>query len=166
MCAQLWKQQISEPSTWTLGLHQGLLCFLANKELRDLHILFPCSAAGPGLCWEKPNPHSNPCSSSVSKQGEIKPKFGFSLPASPKVCTSVFWCKRKNFTQSNAPFPPTLPDGIISDLHIRNPVLAEIRFFFLNSELQAGCEWCLCPAHKARSEAGPRFVNSQVVNLP
>lgn len=53
LCPQLWKEQISEPSTHTLGLDQGLLCFLANKELRDLHILFPCSAAGPVLCWEK-----------------------------------------------------------------------------------------------------------------
>lgn len=103
LCAQLWKQKNFWALHQPLGLHQGLLCFLANKELRDLHILFPAQLLGL-VCAGRIHPAINPCSSSVSKQAseaaEIKLKFVFSA-----LLGFFFWYKRKNFTCSDLPFP-------------------------------------------------------------
>lgn len=143
LCAQLWKQKNFWALHQPLGLHQGLLCFLANKELRDLHILFPAQLLGL-VCAGRIHPAINPCSSSVSKQAseaaEIKLKFVFSA-----LLGFFFFGTKGRISLVQIYLSLLFPDGIIPDLHIRNPALAAMLFFF---SWITGCERCLCPGHK------------------
>lgn len=144
LCAQLWKQKNLWALHQPLGLHQGLLCFLANKELRDLHILFPAQLLGL-VCAGRIHPAINPCSSSVSKQAseaaEIKLKFVFSA----LLGFFFFLVQKEEFHL----FRSTFPCHFLMELFLIciSGILLWLQCSFFFSWI-TGCERCLCPGHK------------------